>query len=46
MNFGDVRDTKNLFSSRYNINNSILESNSKYFATEDRMMTRPKIKPT
>jgi hypothetical protein len=22
--FGDIRDTKNLFSSRYNINNSIL----------------------
>lgn len=24
MNFGDMRDTKNIFSSRYNINNSIL----------------------
>lgn len=47
MNFGDVRETNNLFSSRYNINNSILESHTnRYFTAEDRVVTRPKIKPT
>jgi hypothetical protein len=46
MNFSnDMRETKNLFNSRFNINNSIVES-GRLFPAEDKPLTRPKIKPT
>jgi hypothetical protein len=47
MNFGEVRETRNIFSSRYKINNSILESHTlPYFAPSHTNGPQPKIKPT
>ena len=44
MNFGELRETRNIFSSRYKINNSILESHTLPWG--DREGPNPKIKLT
>lgn len=47
MNFAEMRETRNIFSSRYKINNSILESHTHpYFANSEASAPQPKIKPT
>lgn len=46
MNFSDMRDTKLLFNSRYNINTSIVDSGSKLFGTEEKQTGRARIKMT
>ena len=43
MNFSNVRETNNLLSSRYNINNSIMDSR---ILGEDKKPSKPKIKIT